>query len=66
MITTKAQRKALRKIHQRILDGQPPSKKPVPYRQFRRACAPAFFDGVVMAPFAGMWLGVERDGYTHS
>lgn len=66
MITTKAQRVALKRIHLRIVDDQPRSRKPVPYKQFRRTCAPAFFDGVVMVPFAGMWVGVERDGYTHS
>lgn len=66
MTLTKAQRQALKKIHQRIVDETRPSRRPTPYRQFRRSCAPAFFDGVIMVPFAGMWLGVERDGYTHS
>lgn len=56
MTTTRAQRLALKRIHQRD-----PSLK---YRAFRRSCVT--FSDYVLAPFAGMWLGVERDGYTHS
>ena len=34
------------------------------YRQFRRAVVPGF--DCIMVPWCGMWLGVERDGHTHS
>jgi hypothetical protein len=34
------------------------------YRQFRKL-AVASFD-CVMVPWCGMWLGIEKDGYTHS
>jgi hypothetical protein len=61
---TKQQRHALHKVHQRVLDAQAPSAKPLPYRQFRRTVAPG--PDCVMVRFAGMWLGIERDGYTHS
>lgn len=37
------------------------------YRAFRKAVFP-YFDssGCVMVQWSGMWLGIERDGYTHS
>ena len=39
----------------------------VSYRSARRSVQPAFgCDGAVAMPFAGMWLCIERDGYTHS
>ena len=34
------------------------------YRAFRRSVQPG--PGCVMVNFAGMWLGIEPDGYTHS
>lgn len=36
------------------------------YRRFRKKVQPYFGDTCVMVPFAGMWLGIETDGYTHS
>jgi hypothetical protein len=37
------------------------------YREFRKIIIPTMgCDGAVVAPFAGMFLCVERDGYTHS
>lgn len=67
MVLTKEQRKALWGV---FLRTQPEMREGVTmlvdsYRQFRRAVKYGF-DGVVMVPFAGMWLGIERDGYTHS
>ena len=60
LILTKEQRKALRKLYSRL--ESPPS-----YRQFRRGVLPAFDrSGCVMVRFCSMWVGVERDGYTHS
>jgi hypothetical protein len=44
------------------LDG----RKAVTYRQFRRTVIPCYGDTCIMVPWAGMWLGIERDGYTHS
>lgn len=38
--------------------------KPMSYRTFRRTVQPG--PDCIMVPFAGMWLGIERDGYTHS
>jgi hypothetical protein len=34
------------------------------YRAFRRTVQPG--PGCIMVQFAGMWLGIEPDGYTHS
>lgn len=65
---TKAQRKALKKnVYDRMVADTPPSKKPPTYRQVRRTVQPTFFcDNCIMVRYAGMWLGIERDGYTHS
>jgi len=61
---TRPQREALRHVHQRVIAAQRPSARPVPYRAFRRTVLPG--PGCVMVPFAGMILGIEPDGYTHS
>ena len=58
MILTKPQRTALHRKWQQ--DAQA-----LTYRQFRRTVEPTF-DGAVMVPWCGMWLGIETDGYTHS
>ncbi len=54
---TKAQRKALHKVWLRT-DQQ------VSYTTFRKTVQPGF--NYVMVEFAGMWLGIEKDGHTHS
>lgn len=63
--TTRSQREALQRIHQRLKTGD---TQPAPsYRAFRRRVQPTFgCDGAVAVPFVGMWLCVERDGYVHS
>jgi hypothetical protein len=38
----------------------------IQYRRFRKKVQPFFGGDCVMVPYAGMWLGIERDGYTHS
>jgi hypothetical protein len=41
--------------------------KPKTYRQFRKTAMPTFgCDGAIVAPWCGMFLCIERDGYTHS
>lgn len=60
MKTTRLQRESLRKVFLRTTD-KPDLKL---YRAFRRTVQPGW--GCVMVPFAGMWLGIEPDGYTHS
>jgi hypothetical protein len=56
MTLTKPQRQAVRAVWHRT-EG-------ISYRAFRRLVQPGW--GCVMLPFAGMWLGIEPDGYTHS
>ncbi len=36
------------------------------YRQFRRTVQHSSYDDCIMVPWCGMWLGIEKDGYTHS
>lgn len=55
---TPAQRLSLGKIYHRKWD------KPETYREFRETVRLGF--DCVMVPFAGMWLGIETDGHTHS
>jgi putative SOS response-associated peptidase YedK len=78
-VLTKAQRAALKRVFDRqalVLrwNGKTysadrwanysPEHAPMTYRQFRKL-AVASFD-CVMVPWCGMWLGIEKDGYTHS
>jgi len=56
MYLTKPQRLALKTVFLRTTGTN--------YRAFRRTVVPG--RDYVMVPFAGMWLGIERDGYTHS
>lgn len=68
MITTRPQRQALLRVYRRIVAY--PSNltqqeyMAFTYRKFRRTVRPG--PGCIMVPFAGMWLGVEVDGYVHS
>jgi hypothetical protein len=39
---------------------------PLTYRQFRRNVYRPGYDNCIMVPWLGVWLGIERDGYTHS
>lgn len=57
--TTRAQREAVARKFAQDPDGSPT------YRAFRARARPGF-DGVLMLQWCGMWLGIERDGYTHS
>jgi hypothetical protein len=61
MKLTKEQQRALKNVYQRDPDIVPPT-----YLQFRRTVRPAFGGECVMVQWANMWLGIERDGYTHS
>lgn len=62
MILTKPQRKSLYRVWVRTCGAG--YLGAVPYREFRRGVLPG--PGCVMVNFAGMWLGIEPDGYTHS
>ena len=62
--TTRAQRLALKRVYDRIVAARRPSQRHMPYRQFRKTVAMG--PDCIMVPFAGMWLGIEPDGHTHS
>lgn len=62
--TTKEQRKALKRVYDRY---PAEAHKLMTYREYREMLQPTFgCDGAVVARFAGMWLCIEKDGYTHS
>lgn len=75
--TSKDQRRALKKIFDRSslfkLDPHTlsfPNRhfgKPMTYKDFRKEVMPTFgMDDAVVVPWCGMWLCIEKDGYTHS
>ena len=67
---TRAQRVALHRVFLRkypYINELRPDDRRALYRRFRRQAVPEIAGfGAIMIPFAGMWLGIERDGYTHS
>jgi putative SOS response-associated peptidase YedK len=79
MTLTKEQRKALKRVFDRqplVLrwngrthtadrwENYPPLNPQMTYREFRKLVVWSF--DCVMVPWCGMWLGIEKDGYTHS
>ena len=58
---TRQQREALFRVWKRV---QNETENPPSYLTFRRTTQPGW--DCIMVPFAGMWLGIEKDGYTHS
>jgi len=36
------------------------------FRAFRKTVVHASYDGCILVPWCGMWLGIERDGYSHT
>ena len=69
--TTRAQRVAIKRVFDRAPIYATPvaeaMKQPISYRRFRMSVAGTIaMDGAVVLNWAGMWLCIERDGYTHS
>lgn len=78
IVLTKAQRNALFRVFQRDfpswvtptrrqdIHGRPSLVKvpSIQWRRFRARVQPGY--DCVMLHWQGMWLGIERDGYTHS
>jgi hypothetical protein len=60
---TRQQREALFTVYMRTVKEIPPART---YLQFRRTAEYSHLMDCLMVPFCGMWLGIERDGYTHS
>jgi len=71
IVTTKAQRAAIKRIYDRApiytTKVAEAMNQPITYRRFRRSVAGTIgMDGAVIVNWAGMWLCIESDGYTHS
>lgn len=64
MLLTREQREALKRIYDRgpIMHGP----YEISYREFRRKVTPEICGPAVLVKWAGMWLGIEKDGYIHS
>ena len=61
MRITKEQQRALARAYHRA------ENMPMPFLAFRRSIQPTFgMDGAIVVQWCGMWLAIERDGYTHS
>ena len=70
MVTTRKQREAMWRLFQRSYDGSYEDSGAVlrRYRAFRRKVqwAGTRNDHWLFVQLWGMWIGIERDGYTHS
>lgn len=68
---TRQQRVALKRVYDRqpifVSKVAEAMKQPVDYKRFRSTVAGTFgMDNAVVVNWAGMWLVIEQDGYTHS
>ena len=61
---TKEQRAAIYRLWLRARDPGQSAPTTATYRQFRRRAVHGF--DCLMIQLWGMWIGIERDGYTHS
>ena len=71
--TNKAQRIALKRVYDRGPILPPITREeeaygytavPLTYKQFRRSVRAGW--DCIMVHWCNMWLGIEKDGYTHS
>ena len=58
--TNRAQREALYKLYQRNSNGINT------YRQFRKCAMPGFGGTYIGIMWGGMFVGIEKDGHTHT
>lgn len=69
IVLTKAQRKGIYRVFIRkypYINELRREDARALYRKFRREAVPEICGPAIMVPYAGMWLGIEKDGYTHS
>mgnify|MGYP003522343048 len=57
---TIAQMRALYRLWARL------ENKTLTYREFRATAELNALQDCLLVPYCGMWVGIERDGYTHS
>ena len=62
MKLTKEQKVALKRVYDRGTDWW--RDRPESYLAYRRTVQQGY--DCIMVPAAGIWLGIEKDGYTHS
>ena len=66
MTLTRQQRESLYGVYERhtrpLTSADPYSTA---YRNFRRSVEPGW-TGEIMVYIAGMWIGIEKNGYTHT
>jgi hypothetical protein len=61
--TTRKQREALKR---KYMHGQYAARG-ISYTEFRRTIQPSFgMDNAIVVRWCGMYLAIEKDGYTHS
>jgi len=58
----RAQLEALRKVYKQY----PSVHNEMSFLSFRRTVVPGFGGDHAMVKAAGMWIGIELDGYTHT
>jgi len=64
---TKDQQIALKNVYVRKWQNEPGIAPPKEtYRAFRKRAFNNTLLGCVMVEYCGMWLGIEKDGHTHS
>ena len=61
---TREQRQAIYKLYNRAISKDNKNPYLGTYRQFRRRAVQGF--DCLMLNVWGIWIGIERDGYTHS
>jgi hypothetical protein len=62
--TTREQRLAIHRLWLRARDPSQNLPTSATYRQFRRRIHAGY--DCIMINIWGMWIGIEKDGYTHS
>lgn len=66
-VITKAQQKAVLRLWKRDKQSAKERGRELKsYKQFRKTAHWSHTNDCLMIPFAGMWVGIEKDGYTHS
>lgn len=66
-VTSRAQREAMLKLWRRVGENALFWPVGVPIRSYRPFRKQFVNHGdFIIGPWCGMWIGVERDGYTHS
>lgn len=62
--TTRQQRETLKVVWLRATHPSAEPRETYTYRQFRQTVHPG--PDCILVRFAGMWVGIEKNGYAHS